>query len=323
MIPTRWASFLRGQLQEFLRAQNAAAIIIHHLPKAPKSGRGRAADTQYAGHGSAEWANAPRASITIERTRAPYVFEFGIGKGGPESGWEVNRQGQYVRYFVHSRSKDLFWDTASENDVAEASGIATGPPPQVKATKTAAKQSSFETQLEEVFRVIDESRGTGIIVTDIRKKVSSSISSAATIADCLKELQAKGRVDVLNEGSRTRRYFPASPSVHSEFPPEVVAEATILPPSDVTPGKMTREQANRALEQLIEDTGVSMDTFRETLRCKVCHHPILAFDEVLDMLAGAKDIDEFNNIIDATIKKDPEPTDCKYHPDNTDSWIGR
>jgi RecA-family ATPase len=75
--------FLRTQLQEFLRAKNAAAIVVHHVPRPPKSGKARAADTtMYSAHGSAEWTNAPRASITIERTKVPHVFEFKISKRG-------------------------------------------------------------------------------------------------------------------------------------------------------------------------------------------------------------------------------------------------
>jgi AAA domain len=112
-------NFLRGQLQDFLRLKNAAAIVIHHVPKPPKSGRGRTSDsTMYAGHGSAEWANAPRASLTISRTLVPWVFLFDIGKRGSYSGWESDAGGYYTRYFTHSRSGDMFWARASEADIS-------------------------------------------------------------------------------------------------------------------------------------------------------------------------------------------------------------
>lgn len=74
----------------------------------------------YSGHGSAEWANAPRASITIERTLASYVFEFNIGKRGASSGWEANRDGYYTRYFTHSRGKIMIWSAATDQDIAAA-----------------------------------------------------------------------------------------------------------------------------------------------------------------------------------------------------------
>ena len=115
------SDFLRLQLQEFLRAKNAAGIVVHHTPKPPKSGKGRDADTtMYSGHGSAEWANAPRASITIERTASPYVFRFTIGKRGSCSGWPIDREGYYIRYFVHSRIFDLYWAEATDADIAAA-----------------------------------------------------------------------------------------------------------------------------------------------------------------------------------------------------------
>jgi hypothetical protein len=114
-------TFLRGQLQDFLRLKNAAAIVINHVPKPPKSGRGRASDsTMYSGHGSAEWANAPRASMTISRTLVPFVFLFDIGKRGSYSGWKTDREGYYLRYFTHSRSGDMFWSPATDGDIAAA-----------------------------------------------------------------------------------------------------------------------------------------------------------------------------------------------------------
>jgi RecA-family ATPase len=115
--------FLREQLQEFLRRKNAAGIVIHHVPKPPRSGTGRTRaieTTMYSGHGSAEWANAPRASITIERTMASYVFEFNIGKRGAYSGWAANRDGYYTRYFTHSRGKVMIWSAATDQDIAAA-----------------------------------------------------------------------------------------------------------------------------------------------------------------------------------------------------------
>ena len=118
-------NFLRGQLQDFLRLKNAAAIVIHHVPKPPKSGRGRTSDsTMYAGHGSAEWANAPRGSLTISRTLVPWVFLFDIGKRGSYSGWPADREGYYIRYFAHSRTGDMFWSPATEGEISAAtSGV--------------------------------------------------------------------------------------------------------------------------------------------------------------------------------------------------------
>ena len=159
--------FLRSQLQEFLRLKNAAGIVIHHTPKPPKSGKGRAADTtMYSAHGSAEWTNAPRASITIERTKVPYVFEFTIGKRGACSGWEINREGSYVKYFTHSRSRNWFWSPATDSDIAAAmSGISADDFSQVfhadadltfEVIKKRFKHFGYNYSNEELGEILDE-----------------------------------------------------------------------------------------------------------------------------------------------------------------------
>jgi AAA domain len=118
--------FLRNHLQEFCRDKDCAGLVFHHNPKPPKSGKGRGADTTaYSGSGSAEWANASRAVITVDRTMVNWVFEFTIGKRGSHSGWARDRSGDFRRYFVHSRTNLMFWDAASEADIAAANnGIA-------------------------------------------------------------------------------------------------------------------------------------------------------------------------------------------------------
>jgi hypothetical protein len=111
--------FLREHLQEFLREKGAAGIVIHHTPKPPKTGKTRPTDSaEYASHGSAEWANAPRASLTIERRKVSHVFEFTIGKKGRRSGWLMNQEGYFTRYFTHSRVRgEMFWSPASQQDI--------------------------------------------------------------------------------------------------------------------------------------------------------------------------------------------------------------
>src|SRR4029077_18467052 len=54
------------------------------------------------------------------RTMASWVFEFLIGKRGSYSGWTPDRDGEYRRYFTHSRSVGFFWGAAAEVDIAAA-----------------------------------------------------------------------------------------------------------------------------------------------------------------------------------------------------------
>ena len=189
--------FLRTQLQEFLRAKNAAAIVVHHVPKPPKSGKARAADTtMYSAHGSAEWTNAPRASITIERTKVPYVFEFNIGKRGANSGWEINREGYYTKYFVHSRSRNWFWSPATDSDIAAAmSGISTDDFSQV-----------FSADADLTFEVIRE-----------RFKHFGYNYTREELAEILDELVEKGKLNAIDvNGETVWRPIKSAKSVKKE-----------------------------------------------------------------------------------------------------------
>jgi DNA-binding transcriptional ArsR family regulator len=73
-------------------------------------------------HGSAEWTNAPRFSMSIEQTASPKVFQFIIGKGGSKSGWQRDSSGNFARYFKYSDypSEPMYWKEATEDDIAEA-----------------------------------------------------------------------------------------------------------------------------------------------------------------------------------------------------------
>jgi RecA-family ATPase len=75
-------TFLRKQLQSFLRRMQAAGVVVHHTVKPPRRGTAKrsAETTMYSPHGSAEWTNGPRGGITIEATNSPTVYEFIIGK---------------------------------------------------------------------------------------------------------------------------------------------------------------------------------------------------------------------------------------------------
>lgn len=176
--------FLREHLQEFLREKGAAGIVVHHTPKPPKSGKTRpTGSAEYASHGSAEWANAPRASITIERTLVSYVYEFTIGKRGRRSGWLMNQEGFFTRYFTHSRVKgEMVWLPATEKDInAARTGISSEDFSQV-----------FRRDVDLTFEVIrSRFRAHGYNYTD------------EEIAGVLDRLVEKGKLNVVEADGET------------------------------------------------------------------------------------------------------------------------
>jgi hypothetical protein len=167
--------FFREYFQEFLRKKNAGGIVIHHLPKPPKSGVIKA--SQYSGHGSAEFANAPRGVITITRTFVPYVFEFAIVKGQGESGWQSNQEGEFVRYFTHSRIQgEMLWLPATEQDIAAAkSGISSDDFSQIfrgdedltfEVIKAKFRREGYNYTDEEISNVLDLAVEKGRLIAE-------------------------------------------------------------------------------------------------------------------------------------------------------------
>jgi AAA domain len=114
--------FLRSELLPFLQKTGAAAIIVHHTPKLNNrdTTKWSTQTFMYAGHGSAEWTNAPRAVITIDNTFSPKVYKFRIAKRGSQSGWE-DSNGEYLRYFSHApKCMPMHWIPSTEEEIAES-----------------------------------------------------------------------------------------------------------------------------------------------------------------------------------------------------------
>lgn len=123
--------FLRGLLMPFLQKMSAAGIVVHHTPKINNRDTSKWGYNahMYAGHGSAEWTNAPRAVMTIEATKSPKVFEFRVAKRGRQSGWD-EENGVYIRHFSHApKGTPMRWIPSTEEDIAESkqkSGLTDG-----------------------------------------------------------------------------------------------------------------------------------------------------------------------------------------------------
>jgi DNA-binding transcriptional ArsR family regulator len=115
--------FLRKQLLPFLQETGATCIIMHHPPKINNrdTSKWTVAMWQYSAHGSAEWTNAPRFSMSIEQTASPTVFQFIIGKRGSRSGWQRDETGKFARYFKYADpGEPMHWKEATEDDIEDA-----------------------------------------------------------------------------------------------------------------------------------------------------------------------------------------------------------
>jgi hypothetical protein len=82
--------WLRNMLAPLLDEFSCAAVIAHHTNK-PPSGREkpdwRAGDLAYLGAGSAEWANWPRAVLSLRSIGEHGRFELHAAKRGAQIGW--------------------------------------------------------------------------------------------------------------------------------------------------------------------------------------------------------------------------------------------
>jgi hypothetical protein len=75
-------------------------------------------------------------------------------------------------------------------------------------------------------------------------------------------------------------------------------------------------------EQLFRESGGSMVTIQERLRCEDCHNPRIPYEGVLDILAAFEDRETYHDILEATLLN-RETDDCEYHRSYRDSWTGR
>ena len=199
-------TFLRKQLQSFLRRMQAAAVIIHHVPKPPRSGtvKRSAATAMYAPHGSAEWTNGPRGGINIESTKSRTVFEFIIGKRGDKSGWEPNEDGYYIRYFSHAaKGLPMQWFPSTEEEIAAATqevgltdqdvlGLFTTSQPELTRSEISASLSA------EDFIVSEDRLDRKLIALVAKGKLVKLPATLASEATYLKAGVAKKKEKALN-----------------------------------------------------------------------------------------------------------------------------
>ena len=115
-------AFLRNDLNSLLDEFNCAAVLIHHTNK-PKSGREKpdwkAGDFAYTGSGSAEWANWPRATLSIVSEGSHSEFRLEAGKRGGRLKWvDSNGQRTWQRNIQHAQDGSIRWELSPEVDPA-------------------------------------------------------------------------------------------------------------------------------------------------------------------------------------------------------------
>lgn len=119
-------AFLRNMLNPLLRASNCSAVLVHHTNKPPR-GRDKtdwsAGDFAYAGGGSAEWANWPRAVLALRSLGSHDVFELHAAKRGGRLGWKEldGTTTALTKVITHSTKCGNFcWREAEASEILKA-----------------------------------------------------------------------------------------------------------------------------------------------------------------------------------------------------------
>lgn len=105
--------FLRNLLKPILKAHQCGCVVVHHTNKSGST------DSAYAGSGSAEWANMPRAVLTLS-ARANGLFELKATKRGTRLRWKKTdgKTSTDTKHLKHSDiDGQIFWLEA--NDVPD------------------------------------------------------------------------------------------------------------------------------------------------------------------------------------------------------------
>ena len=119
------SDFLRVHLAPIIHRARLGFVAVHHTPKPPReerNGTWATTDFAYAGAGSAELANFPRAVVSLEPTKRTGIFKLRLGKRGRRLGWlEVDGETPaYERLIAHGR-RGIFWREPDPDEELTAS----------------------------------------------------------------------------------------------------------------------------------------------------------------------------------------------------------
>lgn len=135
------STFLRSIWMPFLAKHRAMGLLVHHVNKPPSNGQRR---TAYAGAGSAELENAPRASLVLLPGDEPGTATLTAQKRGMRIGWQDSAGRPVTQMPLKQSHGRIYWEV---DQMAMDGSIRDG--------KDARKQAAAEGAQELADQVLD------------------------------------------------------------------------------------------------------------------------------------------------------------------------
>jgi hypothetical protein len=118
------STWLRNGIQPVLQAHGAGLLLLHHTNKPKPTDAETFASVgslSYAGSGSSEWSNWPRAILSIQRTGREGVFRLIAPKRGNRLRWRTDDEATRQRFIAYAREPGLmYWREADPEEVKAA-----------------------------------------------------------------------------------------------------------------------------------------------------------------------------------------------------------
>jgi len=110
------SKFLRQIIGPLIKRHNCAVILAHHTNKPPRefqqNRRRPTSHSAYDGSGSSEWANWPRAVLSISATSTPGTFQLTAGKRGKRLSWKDESGSPVDQIYIKHGLDKMFWEPA-------------------------------------------------------------------------------------------------------------------------------------------------------------------------------------------------------------------
>jgi hypothetical protein len=187
------SKFLRTWLQPILTEFGCALIVVHHTPKPPRNQKGnewRETDYAYAGSGSAELANWPRAVLTLDETDHPGTFRLIAAKRGNRLAWQSGGLRTLTKYVRHATNGLICWQEVDESEIPAvavkraktvedivAHVPATGSiPKNALIVKVGELQGSAKIGRDKAKALIDEALNSGALVATRSPRATGNVT---------------------------------------------------------------------------------------------------------------------------------------------------